>query len=253
MKWILSACVALVLGGCASNKEYYEAITAIAKTESIVASGAASALNTAAASSDPQVATAAAVGAGISEALRLSGRGGQQTSAVSLIPAPATALDYLREGRLWVLGAGSIWQQSDTVRQGTRLGMRQIDALIEGKKIESDERRDIMNSVTGNMARQTEAATKNPTNVTTINASGSATVATNGSAAQRSETTATINCDQTLASNAGPSGAGGSGAGGGNGTGTTAGSTGGAGGNGAPSGSGGAAQPTQRTDCKIEK
>lgn len=205
MKLILTICVALALTGCASHKEYYEAIKEIAKTEGIKATGPSNALIEAAKHSDPQVATAAAVGAGISEALRNAGHGGQQQSPIALIQAPPTALDYLREGRAWLLGGASVWQQIDASRNVTKLGLRQIDAAIEGKRIESDERRDIMDTVTGNMRAQTEAATKNPTSQTTIVASGRATVAANGSVATSTQETNSIECTATQTARAGDS------------------------------------------------
>ncbi len=249
MKLILTTCIALALTGCASHKEYYDAIKEIAKTEGIKATGPSNALIEAAKHSDPQVATAAAVGAGISEALRNAGNGGQQQSAIALIQAPPTALDYVKTFGGLLLGGAEVWQRSDATRQGTKLGLAGIAATLEGKRIESDERRDIMGTVTGNMRAQTEAATKHPTNVTNVTTSGTGNnVGVNGSVATRTDTRQSIKCPQTQTATTGQSGQGGTGGPGGTGTtGTQNGAP------GAPSGATGQAAPSQQTECKIEK
>jgi hypothetical protein len=104
-----------------------------------------------------------------------------------------------------VIGGLNAWAAVTTVKEGGKTNRYLADQATAQQSIQSRERVDTMGVVATNMRAQTEAAVKNPTNVTTITASGSATVAANGSTATRTEETNSIECAATQTARAGDS------------------------------------------------
>ena len=210
MKLILTICMALALAGCA-HKEYYEAIKEVAKYEQIAASGPATALAAGAASMDPQVAVAAVTSAGIAEALRLSGRGGQ-ASAIDRIAPPPSALDYVKTFGGLLVDGGRVWAGVRAIDKSAEVAIKTIDGNVQTQKIQSEER-------LGTIGKIVDIA-KEPRNVTNVNASGSGPVAVNGSSANNNESSR-VECITNQSSRAGDSSNSQTAGTGGTGTGTT--------------------------------
>jgi hypothetical protein len=203
MKLILIICMALALTGCDSNpkKSDYEAwagaVSDKAKYRAMERSAGVEALQEAVKSADPTTSLAAAISLGIVSAVQASSRQADQDRD----PAPPRTL--LDRAESFLLGAGDIASRFNVTNKSATIARESIRATVKAQRIQSEERLGTIDKIVDGGVRQTEAATKNPTNVTNITASGSATVAANGSTATRTEETNQIECTSNLTVRAG--------------------------------------------------
>lgn len=223
---IVAAAAALLLAGCATNYEHYaKAIEAQAKYHAVAETERASAFKAALESDDPVARAVAANGLGITEALRVTGRGGG--SAVTPIAPPKTWMEetatLVSAFSTWVSGGLNAWAAVTSIKAGRDVQLGAQRAQVDTERIRTDGTVSLINRF-----GQT-ADTLGSRDSVVINGNGNGV---NGSTVDNS-TTNTNNCPSSATANGGNAGNG-QGAGGG---------TNGAGG----SGTGGTAPPTTGT------
>jgi hypothetical protein len=223
---IVAAAASLLLAGCATNYEHYaKAIEAQAKYHAVAETERASAFKAALESDDPVARAVAANGLGITEALRVTGRGGG--SAVTPIAPPKTWMEetatLVSAFSTWVSGGLNAWAAVTSIKAGRDVQLGAQRAQVDTERIRTDGTVSLINRF-----GQT-ADTLGSRDSVVINGNGNGV---NGSTVDNS-TTNTNNCPSSATANGGNAGNG-QGAGGG---------TNGAGG----SGTGGTAPPTTGT------
>jgi hypothetical protein len=213
VKSILLLMAALIaLAGCESNpkKTDYEAwasaVSDRAKYRAMERSAGVQALEEAVKSADPTTSLAAAISLGIVSAVQASARQADQdrelappkdwSDKIATVLSPVAPM---------VIGGLNAWAAVTTVKEGGKTNRYLADQATAQQSIQSRERVDTIGKIVDGNTRTVEAATKNPTNVTTITASGSATVAANGSTASRTEEANSIECTATQTARAGDS------------------------------------------------
>jgi len=203
---IVAAAAALLLAGCATNYEHYaKAIEAQAKYHAVAETERASAFKAALESADPVARAVAANGLGITEALRVTGRGGG--NGVTPIAPPKTML----EEAATLIGAFNPWVAAGAqiygIKKNADVAIANINGTVEAQRIQSGERVSIFDR----FASTATTLGARPSTVVTGNGN-----AVNGSTADNS-TTNTNNC---LGANGGAGGnSGNAGSGGTNGAG----------------------------------
>jgi predicted small secreted protein len=223
---IVAAAASLLLAGCATNYEHYaKAIEAQAKYHAVAETERASAFKAALESDDPVARAVAANGLSITEALRVTGRGGG--SAVAPIAPPKTWMEetatLVSAFSPWVSGGLNAWAAVTSIKAGRDVQLGAQRAQVDTERIRTDGTVSLFNRF-----GQT-ADTLGSRDSVVINGNGNGV---NGSTVDNS-TTNTNNCPSSATANGGNAGNG-QGAGGG---------TNGAGG----SGTGGTAPPTTGT------
>lgn len=197
---IVAAAAALLLAGCATNYEHYaKAIEAQAKYQAVAETERASAFKAALESDDPVARAVAANGMGITEALRVTGRGGG--NGVTAIAPPKTML----EEAATLIGAFNPWVAAGAqiygIKKNADVAIANINGTVEAQRIQSGERVSIFDRFA---STATTLGTR-PSTVVTGNGN-----AVNGSTADNS-TTNTNNCPGANGGAGGNSGNAGSG------------------------------------------
>lgn len=197
---IVAAAAALLLAGCATNYEHYaKAIEAQAKYQAVAETERASAFKAALESDDPVARAVAANGLGITEALRVTGRGGG--NGVTAIAPPKTML----EEAATLIGAFNPWVAAGAqiygIKKNADVAIANINGTVEAQRIQSGERVSIFDRFA---STATTLGTR-PSTVVTGNGN-----AVNGSTADNS-TTNTNNCPGANGGAGGNSGNAGSG------------------------------------------
>lgn len=246
---IVAAAAALLLAGCATNYEHYaKAIEAQAKYQAVAETERASAFKAALESADPVARAVAANGLGITEALRVTGRGGG--NGVTPIAPPKTMLEeaatLISAFNPWVAASAQIYG----IKKNADVAIAAQQAAVESQRIQSGERVSIFNR----FGQTADTLGGKPSIV--INGDGNGV---NGSDVDNSHNV--NNCPQNVTGNAGGGGNGGNAGAGGNGatggSGGAAGANGGAGGTGAPgapggtAGNGGGVTQTPGSNCRA--
>lgn len=234
---IVAAAASLLLAGCATNYEHYaKAIEAQAKYHAVAETERASAFKAALESDDPVARAVAANGLGITEALRVTGRGGG--SAVTPIAPPKTWMEetatLVSAFSPWVSGGLNVWAAVTSIKAGRDVQLGAQRAQVDTERIRTDGTVSLFNRF-----GQT-ADTLGSRDSVVINGNG------NGVNGSTVDNRVTNDCPQNVTASAG---SGGNGAPGGNGgAGANA-----AGGGGAPAAAGGGVNQTPGVNCTAGK
>jgi len=220
---IVAAAAALLLAGCATNYEHYaKAIEAQAKYQAVAETERASAFKAALESADPVARAVAANGLGITEALRVTGRGGG--NGVTAIAPPKTML----EEAATLIGAFNPWVAAGAqiygIKKGADVAIAAQQANVDAQRVQSAERisttgslvtlgtagingtRDTAASGFGAIERTAAAAFKNPTyNVSVFGSENNlfGSTSTRTTTTTTTTTTSTNNCTGGNTSNSG--------------------------------------------------